>query len=86
MVDGIEEFREVHFHHVAVPFGYVPLGLFDGLMGTPPGAESITEFRKRRVEMLSQHLSDGLLDHSILRRRDAEHSRAPVRFWNGRRA
>ena len=80
VVHGIEELGKNHLHHVLVPVGYVPLGLLNGLMRLLPGTKSVAEFRESRIEVRGQNLSDGLLDYSVLCRRDAQHSCASVRL------
>lgn len=82
VVDGVEELREIHFHHELVALGDVPLGLRDGLMRTLARPESVTEFRESRVEVLGQHLRDSLLDHAILSRRNAQHTCTSVGLRN----
>ena len=51
-------------------------------MRTLARPESVTEFREGRVEVLGQHLRDGLLDHAILNRRNAQHTCASVGLRN----
>lgn len=82
VIDGVKEFGKVHFDNPRASFRYVALRLLDSLMCTAPRSKSVAEFRECGIEVLDEHLCDGLLDQTILYSGNPQHTRAAVRFWN----
>jgi len=80
LVDRVEELLQVHVNGIDVAFVNELLAFPKGLVGTPPGAESVARLAELTFVNRGKHLRDGLLYHPIHNRGDAQQAFLPVVF------
>jgi len=80
VVYPIEELLQIEVHGKGLTFSKVGLHLLDGLMRAFARSEPITSRMEAPIDFVTQHLRDGLLDHSIQHRRNPQRTFAPAGF------
>lgn len=80
MINRVEELFLVHLDNPVTPLFDVCGGLRYGIPSTTSLSEPITELRKGWIIVPHQHLSNGLLNDSILHCRNSQHAGSAVWF------
>src|SRR5205809_1069716 len=82
-IDRVEEADHVDFHNVPCPVPQHALTEpMERRVRAAVRAEAVRTLQKVLLENCAKHPCNGLLDHPILDRRDAERPQLAIRLWN----